>query len=163
MKDYLKEKLSEDEKAFIYGIVRNTALKFIREFTKIQEREVFSLDGDNAPEDLLIDYNSTNLIDEILERKISRDIVALKPYSQYEKERIVKTLENIAVESELNKFIAPLTFNEKLVVFLLYMQHYDINTISILLNVNRSTIWRRDRSIKKKILDVKEKMKNGRS
>ena len=29
MKDYLKESLSNDEKAYIYGIIKKTALKYI--------------------------------------------------------------------------------------------------------------------------------------
>ena len=59
------------------------------------------------------------------------------------------------------RFIAPLTFNEKLVVFLLYIENYQINEICILLQVTRMAIWKRDKSIKKKINEVKEKMKNG--
>ena len=163
MKDYLKESLSSDEKAFIYGIIRKTALKFVREYVKVEQKEILCLDSDDMPEDLLIDYNSSNLVDKILETEILRGNADLKSYSQNEKEEIVKTLENLAIESGLKEFIAPLTFNEKLVVFLIYVEHYDINTVAILLDINRSTIWRRDKSIKKKILKVKEKISNGRS
>ena len=75
---------------------------------------------------------------------------------------IVDTLENIAVELGLSMFITPLTFNEKLVVFLLYLKKYQVNQIAFLLDVNRRTICNRVNSFKKKVSDVKENLKNGR-
>ncbi len=162
MKDYLRDDLSDDEISFICGIIRKTSLKFIRNFTKVQQNELLCLDSDEIPEELLIDEQSTNLVDKILETKILRDISDLKPYSQYEKEKVVKTLEKLALEACLKDFITPLTFNEKLVVFLLYVESYEVNEVAALLNVDRTTIWRRDKSIKNKIKKVKEKMKNER-
>ena len=162
MKDYLQGVLSKDEIYFILGIIRKTSFKFIRNYTKIQNNELLYLDSDEIPEELLIDEKSTNLVDKILETRILRDISDLKPYSKYEKEKIVKTLEKLALEACLKNFITPLTFNEKLVVFLLYVESYEVNEVATLLNVDRTTIWRRDKSIKNKIKKVKEKMKNER-
>lgn len=51
-----------------------------------------------------------------------------------------------------------MTFNEKLVVFLLYIENYQVNEVAILLNVSRMCIWKRDKSIKNKIKEVKEKL-----
>lgn len=69
-------------------------------------------------------------------------------------------LDNIASKSELNKYIKPLTSGEKLVVFLLYLENYQVNEVSILLDISRMAIWKRDKSIKAKINIVKENIKN---
>ena len=161
MKDYLKEPLSNEEKSFVYGIIRKSSLKFIREYTKVKNNEVLLSDKEGLSEDDLADTTKLDLIDKILDNKILKDISVLKPYTQYEQEKIVETLEKFAFESGLLRFITPLTFNEKLVVFLLYVEKYQVNEICILLNVSRMAIWRRDKSLKKKISKVKEKMKNG--
>lgn len=161
MKDYLNEPLSDEERAFVYGVIRKASLKFIREYTKVKDNEVLISDRRSVSEEEWADTTSYDFVDKILENKILRDISALKPYTKYEKEKIVETLEKIALESGLMRFITPLTFNEKLVVFLLYLENYQINEITILLQASRMAIWRRDKSIKKKIKIVKEKLKNG--
>lgn len=106
MKDYLKEDLSKEERSFIYGIIRNTSLKFAREMKKINEKETISLNDTDILEETLVDPNSYDFIDKILDTKILRDVSVLKPYSQYEKEKAVQALENIALNSNLQKFIA---------------------------------------------------------
>ena len=150
MKDYLNEPLSNEERAFVYGVIRKASLKFIREYTKVKNNEVLISDRENVSEEWA-GITNFDFVDRILENKILRDISALKPYSKYEKDKIVETLEKIALDSGLMRFIAPLTFNEKLVVFLLYIENYQINEICILLQVTRMAIWKRDKSIKKKI------------
>lgn len=150
------------EKGYIYGIINKTVLKYFRESKDKLDRESISIDDDDFPEELLSIEDRYNFVNKILETKIERDIYALKTYSKDEKEKIVETLENIAAESGLSKFITPLTFNEKLVVFLVYIENYQVNEVAVLLNTTRMSIWRRDKSIKKKILKVKEELKNGR-
>lgn len=162
MKDYLKEALSQEERSFVYGIIRKTSLKFARGVNVIKEKEILSLDDEDISEEILIDSNSCDFIEKVLDTKILRDISVLKPYSQYEKEKAVETLEKIAKNYGLEKFIIPLTFNEKLVVFLLYIENYQINEISTLLNITRIAIWKRDKSIKNKFNKIKEQMKNDR-
>ncbi len=162
MKDYLKEKLSDEEKRYIYGIINKTILKYFRESDNKIENESISIDDEDFPEELLAIDDKYNLVNKILDTKILRDICALKPYSQYEKEKIVETLDSIASESGLSMFITPLTFNEKLVVFLFYIENYQVNEVAILLNTTRMSIWRRDQSIKKKISKIKEDLNNGR-
>lgn len=160
MKDYLKESLSNDEKAYIYGIIHKTALKYIRNLYKIRNNEEFLEDSVNFNESLFSVRDNDEILDKILETKILKDINSLKPYSAYEKEKIIEMLENIASRSELNKYIKPLTSGEKLVVFLLYLENYQVNEVAILLNVSRMAIWKRDKSIKSKINIVKENLKN---
>lgn len=162
MKDYLKEMLSDDEKAYIYGIIEKTSYKFMKGIYKVKQNETLCLSDESINEDLLCSEDSFNIIDKILENKILRDVSALNPYTQYEKEKTVQILDNFALEAGLESFIAPLTFNEKLVVFLLYIENYQVNEVAILLGVTRMAIWKRDKSIKNKIREVKEKMKNGK-
>ena len=54
----------------------------------------------------------------------------LKPYSFTEQKNMVKILDNIAHESDLEIYIKQLTFKEKLVVFLLYIKGYKINEVA---------------------------------
>lgn len=162
MKNYLKEELSNDEKAYIYGIINKTALKYKRNFYKIKNNETPLDDLPNATESILWTSNNDDILEKILETKILKDISSLKPYTTYEKSKIVEILDNIASKSNLNNYLKPLTFGEKLVVFLLYLENYQVNEVSILLNISRMTIWKRDKSIKAKISNVKENLKNDR-
>lgn len=123
MKDYLKGSLSDEEKRYIYGIINKTVLKYFRKSDNKLEKESISINDNNFPEKLLARNDKYNLVNKILETKILRDIYALKPYSKYGKEKIVEALESIATESGLSMFIIPLAFNEKLMVFLLYMEN----------------------------------------
>lgn len=161
MKDYLKESLSDDEERYIYGIINKTILKFLRKSIKL-EKESISIYDDGLPEELLARNDKYNLGNKIIETKTLMGICASKPYSKCEMEKIVNTLESIAVELDLSMFITPLTFNEKLVVFLLYLKKYRVNQIAFLLDVDRRTICNRVTSFKKKINAIKENLKNGR-
>lgn len=162
MKDYLKDSLSNEEERYIYGIINKTVLKYFRESDNKIENGSISIDDENFPEELLAIDDKYNLVNKILDTKILRDICALKPYSQYEKEKIVETLDSMASELGISMFIKPLTFNEKLVVFLFYIENYQVNEVAILLSTTRMSIWRRDQSIKKKISKIKENPNNGR-
>lgn len=161
MKDYLKENLSNDEKAYIYGIIRKSALKYTRELLRIKKNEEF-LDDSNEIRESLFSVQNDELLEKFLETKILKDINSLKTYTAYEQEKIVEMLDNIASKSDLNKYLKPLTFGEKLVVFLLYLENYQVNEVAQLLGVSRMAIWKRDKSLKNKISTVKEKLNNGR-
>ena len=52
MKDYLNEPLSNEERAFVYGVIRKASLKFIREYTKVKNNEVLISDRENVSEEL---------------------------------------------------------------------------------------------------------------
>ena len=161
MKDYLKENLSNDEKAYIYGIIRKSALKYTRELLRIKKNEEF-LDDSNEIKESLFSVQNDELLEKILETKILKDINSLKTYTAYEQEKIVEMLDNIASKSDLNEYLKPLIFGEKLVVFLLYLENYQVNEVAQLLGVSRMAIWKRDKSLKNKISNVKEKLNNGR-
>lgn len=161
MKNYLKDPLSEDEKNYISAIIYKTILKYQRVLSRKLEKEFLSLD-DDVPEELISVSDTYNFGNDLSETKILRGVSALKPYTKGEQERIVENLERIAKEAGLSNFIAPLTFNEKLVVFLLYLGKYQVNQVATLLNVDRRTICNRENKIKNKFNKVKEDLKNER-
>lgn len=160
MKNYLKESLSNDEKAYIYGIIHKTALKYIRNIYRIKNNEEFFEDSINLNKSFISVCDNDEILDKILETKILKDINSLKPYSAYEKEKIIEMLDSITSKSGLDKYLKPLTSGEKLVVFLLYLENYQVNEVAILLNISRMAIWKRDKSIKNKINKIKEKKEN---
>ncbi len=162
MKDYLKDSLSDEEKKYIYGIIYKTILKYQRIISRRLEKESVSIDDDEFPEELLAVSDTYNFSDNLSELKILRGVYALKPYTIDEQEKIVKILERIAKNEGISMFITPLTFNEKLVVFLLYLAKYQVNQVATLLNVDRRTICNRKKSITNKFKKIKENYKNGR-
>lgn len=161
MKDYLKESLSDDEEKYLYGIMKKIIFKYQKCLSKQLENETISIDDELLGN--LLEINDTyNFGNDLSETKILRDVSALKPYTMEEQERIVETLDNVAKESGLSVFITPLTFNEKLVVFLLYLEKYQVNQVAKLLSVDRRTICNRDKKIKNKFNKAKEDFKNDR-
>ena len=162
MKNYLKDPLSEDEKNYISAIIYKTILKYQRNLSKKLEKEIISIDDDEFSEQLLTICDTYNLDNNLSKLKILRGISALKPYTRGEQERIVEILEKIAKDDGLFMFIAPLTFNEKLVVFLLYLAKYQVNQVATLLNVDRRTICNRENKIKNKFNKVKGDLKDER-
>lgn len=162
MKNYLKESLSDEEEKYLYGIINKTILKYQRILSRKLERETISLDENESLKELFAVNDTYNFGNDLSETKILRGVSALKPYTVEEQKRIVEALENTAKESGLSVFITPLTFNEKLVVFLLYLENYKATQVMKLLNVDRKTIYNREKSIKNKFEKIKEDLKNGR-
>lgn len=137
-------------------------MKYFRASSKKLEKECMSVDDDEFPEELLIVNDTYNFVSKNSKTEMLRGILTLEPYSEHEKEKIVETLDNILKELEISRHIASLTFNEKLVVFLLYLEGYNVNQVATLLNVNRKTICNGNTSIKKKFLKIKESLANER-
>lgn len=163
MKDYLKEKLTQEEISYVRGIIKKTVNTYLKKCYKISQNESLCLDDESFDKEFIDqkNYNEDNFINKILDTKILRDISALKPYTQYEQEKIVELMDNYAHDSGIEHLIAPLTFNEKLVVFLLYIENYQVNEVAILLGISRIAVWKRDKSIKSKIQKIKEDARNG--
>lgn len=164
MKNYLEENLTQEEINYIKSIIKKSANTYLKKYYKISQNESLCLDDETFDEEFIDtrNYNEDNFINKILDTKILRDISALKPYSQYEQEKIVDLMDNYACESGIEHLIMPLTFNEKLVVFLLYVENYQVNEVAILLGISRIAVWKRDKSIKLKIKKIKEELENGK-
>ena len=115
MKDYLKEKLTQEERLTILGIIWKVARKYKRKYYNEQKRYCEIIDNiDLAIEDTYTFYKY-NLQSEIL---------SLTPLTDEQKCDIVMEFDSLLRESCLFELIRTLTFNEKLVFFLFYLEDY---------------------------------------
>ena len=92
--------------------------------------ESTSIFDENIDERMLMVEDEYSFLDRILESQNIKAEMELKPYSFREQKNMVKILDNIAHESDLEIYIKQLTFKEKLVVFLLYIKGYKINEVA---------------------------------
>ncbi len=146
MKDYLKEKLTQEERLTILGIIWKVARKYKRKYYNEQKRYCEIIDNiDLAIEDTYTFYKY-NLQSEIL---------SLTPLTDEQKCDIVMEFDSLLRESFLFELIRTLTFNEKLVFFLFYLEDYKNMEVAALLNNSERTILNRRKSIDNKIKKMK--------
>ena len=128
-KNYLVEKLSEEEKSYLKRIIINERKRYIRDnYNYINNKNV------NI-------YELTNVeADSVLEAVINR----------YEKEvESAVEFEKVFSNDKLYYGIKALSLKEKIVLFSLYKQNKTINQIALEMKTDRTTIWR----IKNKTID----------
>lgn len=146
MKDYLKESLSQEEKLIIVGMIWKVARKYKRKYFLEQRRNCALIDNI----DLAIEDNYT------FHKKNSHfEIMSLTPLTDEQKCDIVMELDSLLRESCLFELIRTLTFNEKLVFFLYYLEDYKNVEVSLLLENTEKTILNRRNSIDNKIENMK--------
>lgn len=71
MKDYLIEKLTDDEVRYIRGIIRNTVNTYMKNYYNVSENELLGI-NDNLISENIIDnknYDEDNFINKILDKK----------------------------------------------------------------------------------------------
>ena len=129
-KNYLYEKLTDEERKYIRGIIWKSVYKCIRDNSRISKMESTSIFDENIDERVLMVEDEYSFLDRILESQNIKAEMELKPYSFSEQKNMVKMLDNIARESDLEIYIKQLTFKEKLVVFLLYIKGYKVNEVA---------------------------------
>ena len=159
-KNYLYEELTEEEKKYIRGIIWKSARKCRRDNYKRNQLENVSIFDEKLDQRVFMVEDEYSFVDRILTSEYAKSEIELRPYTIIEQKNIVNTLDNIANESGIKKYIEQLTFKEKLVVFLLYIKGYKVNEVAQLLNISRKTVHYRDNCIKEKIRIMKELMKN---
>lgn len=153
MKDYLKEELSVNEQAEIISIIWRVARKYKLKLYNEQKRSIRLVEElDLAIEDLY-EFNNFNY----LEYK-----TILTPLVEDEKTAIVNQLNMLMDELSLFNLKRALTFNEKLVFFLFFVQKYRTTEVMELLAVDRKTIYNRRKSIEMKIQSRKDGL-NGKT
>lgn len=153
MKDYLKEELSVNEQAEIISIIWRVARKYKLKLYNEQKRSIRIVEElDLAIEDLY-EFNNFNY----LEYK-----TILTPLVEDEKTAIVNQLNMLMDELSLFNLKRALTFNEKLVFFLFFVQKYRTTEVMELLAVDRKTIYNRRKSIEMKIQSRKDGL-NGKT
>lgn len=146
MKDYLKEELTQEERLIILGIIWKVARKHKRKYYIEQKRFCKIIDNiDLGKEDnyTFYKYNSQNRI------------VSLTPLTDEQKCNIVMEFDSLLRELCLFELIRTLTFNEKLVFFLFYLEEYKNMEVAALLNNAERTILNRRKSIDNKIKKMK--------
>ncbi|MBO5005784.1 MAG: hypothetical protein J6D03_11365 [Clostridia bacterium] len=155
-KNYLVEELSEEEDKYIKVSIKKGYLKFIRNNFK----EL------NVKKYLIDDVNIQDKIPAIEESYFNVDLCQIDQwdldykYSKKQQDICVQKLNSLAIQSGLEKYIRTLTYNEKLVFFLLNIQCLSINKTSFLISVDWETVKRRKKSADRKIGE--EKNKNGK-
>lgn len=146
MKDYLKEKLTQEERLIILGLIWKIARKYKRKYFLEQKRYCEIIDNiDLQVEDTYTFYTYNS----------QRDIVSLIPLTDEQKCDIVMEFDSLLRESCLFELIRTLTFNEKLVFFLFYLEEYKNMEVAALLNNAERTILNRRKSIDNKIRKMK--------
>lgn len=146
MKDYLKEKLTQEERLIILGLIWKVARKYKRKYFLEQKRYCEIIDNiDLQVEDTYTFYTYNS----------QRDIVSLTPLTDEQKCDIVMEFDSLLRESCLFELIRTLTFNEKLVFFLFYLEDYKNMEVAALLNNAERTILNRRKSIDNKIKKMK--------
>ncbi len=126
-KDYLKEELSKEEKSILKVIIKNTRIDYFRKNKHILEEK-------ELKEELLY---SNDKMEKDLENKLDKEFQADK-------------FENIFSDKSLSKFAKALTYNEKLVLSLYYVENKSDEQIGKILFMTRSAVnKKRHRAIEK--------------
>lgn len=144
MKNYLKEELSEEEKLTILGIIWNVSRLYKKRYF-IQQRKSYDI----------IDNIDLQTEDEYTFYNLSSETIKLFPFNNEQKCNIVMELDILLKELSLFELIGALTFNEKLVFFLYYIENYKNVEIAFMLGNSEKTIFNRRKSIDSKIKKMK--------
>ena len=153
MKNYLKEALSDEEKAELTSIIWRVAKKYKILLYKQQKRNVSIIDElDLIVED---DYNFDNPNIQDLKGKVA-------PLTKSQKTDIVNKLNMLMDDLCLFELKRTLTFNEKLVFFLLLVERFRGVEVMKLLSISKMTVYNRRKSIENKINKVLGGLTNGK-
>lgn len=145
MKDYLKEELSQEEKLILVGLIWNVAKKFKGKVYRDNERYC------ELNEDIDV------LIEDTYEyKKIEFTHKGeVCPINDEEKCNIVMYMDYLLREVCLFELIRTLTFDEKLVFFLFYIEELKIYEISNVLGFTERTVYNKRISINNKVKEMK--------
>ena len=132
-KDYLKEKLSNEEKLYLKTLIINVRKKYIRTNYKFINSKCIDYSELNIED-------SESLLDTIL-YKFERE---LKSASEFEK--------IIYNNDKLYKIVRALSLKEKTMLFYLYYENISIEQIPKIMNISRATAYRMRESILDKIM-----------
>ncbi len=132
-KDYLSEKLSNEEKLYLKTLIINVRKKYIRTNYKFINSKCIDYSELNIED-------SESLLDTIL-YKFERE---LKSASEFEK--------IIYNNDKLYKIVRALSLKEKTMLFYLYYENISIEQIPKIMNISRATAYRMRESILDKIM-----------
>lgn len=145
---FLKEKLTKENIKLIRGIIWNTRRKYFMKYFE-ETRKINKFIDINDVEDLFFAYDKYNSIEE----KIADNFEYI--YSEFcnddGKDLMIDLFNKIAKDIGIIKYIAPLTMNEKLVVFLYYLATLNGSEIGRKMNKSRQCVNESMRNAIKKI------------
>ena len=132
-KDYLLEKLSNEEKLYLKKLIINVRRKYIRTNYKFINSKCIDYSELNIED-------SESLLDTIL-YKFERE---LKSASEFEK--------IIYNNDKLYKIVGALSEKEKTMLFYLYYEEKEIKEVSKIMNISLATAYRRKEQLLNKII-----------
>ena len=132
-KDYLSEKLSNEEKLYLKTLIINVRKKYIRTNYKFINSKCIDYSELNIED-------SESLLDTIL-YKFERE---LKSASEFEK--------IIYNNDKLYKIVGALSEKEKTMLFYLYYEEKEIKEVSKIMNISLATAYRRKEQLLNKIM-----------
>jgi len=150
-KNYLLEELSKDEKNYLKSAIKKAFLDFLKEIKQKNKFSTYSIEDEYIKTQLPMIVDKY-FVDEEIELWDDN-----KKYSLEQKNFCVEKLDEIALELGVKEILRTLTFNEKLVFFLLEVKRYYIYEIAYLLNVTPKTVYNRNQSAKRKNWKGEEK------
>ena len=137
-KDYLVEELSKEEKVYLKRIVMTAKNKYIERNRRYINNVDILLNDENL-------HSEESVLESVLQ-KCQEDVTSVVEFE--------KTLSN----PYLYNIVKTLSLKEKEVLFYLYKKQKSINEISLIMHMDRTTIWRiRDKAQKK----IAEKLVKG--
>lgn len=145
MKNYLKEALSDEEKAELISIIWRVAKK--HKLKQYEQRKKTVSMIENLDLHIEDNYNF-----EII--NIRSFCNPLTPLTELEKTNIVNKINMLMDELLLYDLKRTLTFNEKLVFFLLSVERLKSIEVMKLLDIDRKTVYNRKKSIESKISKI---------
>lgn len=129
-KNYLIEKLTQEEKSYLKKVVTNARRKYIRDnYNYINNKNI----------DI---YDCVNIEGEsVLETVINKCENEIKSAVEFEK---------IIADEKLYGVVKALSLNEKMVLFSLYKENKSINQTALEMKMERTSIWRiKNRALEK--------------
>ena len=121
-KNYLVEALSKEEKSYLRKIIINTRKKYIRDNYNYINNTTVQL------------YNCANVeAESVLDEVLNKCEKEIKSAMEFEKVMSDKKLYNV---------VKALSFEEKMVLFLLYKENKTMNQIALEMKKDRTSIWR---------------------
>lgn len=132
-KNYLTEKLSNEEKSYLKGIVKTARNKYIE-----KNRKHFETKSINT--EFISNYDGESLVDEIIRRCEEQISSALE-------------FEIFLSDPKLYKVVKALSLKEKEVLFYLYKNKENISSISRIMNLDKKTVRKLRNGAQKKIAE----------
>lgn len=145
---FLKVKLTKEDIKLIRGIIWNNRRRYFMKYFS-ETRNVNNFIDINDVEDLFFSFDNYNSIEE----KIADNYECI--YSEFSnddsKDLMIDLFNMITKDIGIEKYIAPLTMNEKLVVFLYYIATLNGSEIGRKMNKSRQCVNESMRNAIKKI------------